>query len=155
MKFFLSIIALTFVSLFFTSGFTSHSYNIGDKAPDFSLNSDSSEFTLSGERGTKVLITFWSVTDAESRCDCNRYAAALTGSDIKHIAINLDQNSSLYHSVLKADNLQGNNFYSPEARTASRITQRYALDGHCGSILISESGIITAFNPEPESLRKR
>lgn len=150
MKYYLSLIALIFVSLIVTSGFstTSSPLEIGQKAPDFAISNDTASFSLKEARGQEVLITFWSVKDAASRRDCNAYAALLSDSNIKHIAINLDQNSTLYNEILKRDELSGDGFFSPDAYTSSQIAQSYALDGHYGSVLISADGKILAFNPD-------
>lgn len=155
MKFYLSLIAFIFVSLFISSGFapTSRPLAQGDAAPDFTLASDSSMFSLSGSKGTPVLLTFWSVTDADSRRDCNLYSSALADFPVRHVAINLDQNSTLYKEVLVADALAGPYAFSPSAQQAAHIAHSYALDGGFGSVLISAEGRILAFNPDPQTLR--
>lgn len=156
MKYYLSIIALIIVSLFISSGFATSSADIaiGNKAPDFTLSGDSIKFSLKDARGTKVLITFWSVTDAASRCDCNAYSAALSHTDIKHIAVNLDNNSTLYKEVIKNEFTPASQFFSPDEYTATRLAKSYGLDGNYGSVLISAEGEIIAINPQSEVLKR-
>ncbi len=154
MKFYLSLIAFLFVSLFLLSGFSPFSspLAVGDEAPDFTVTSDSSHFSLQSARGSKVLVTFWSVTDASSRCDCNFYSAILADSRIRHVAINLDQNSLLYNEVVKTDSISGPDVYSPSALQAAEIARDYSLNDNFGSVLISENGTVEAFNPSADLL---
>jgi len=157
MKFYLSLIAFLFVSLFISSGFSPFSspLAVGDAAPDFTVSSDSSLFSLKSARGSKVLLTFWSVTDASSRCDCNIYSAILADSPIRHVAINLDRNSLLYNEVMKTDSISGPDVYSPSAQQASEIVRVYSLNDNFGSVLISEDGTIEAFNPPADLLTSK
>lgn len=154
MKLYLSLIALIFVSLFIVTGYTSPKSGISsaDNAPDFTVANDSTQFSLHNERGKRVLITFWSVTDAASRRDCNMYSAALAQSQVRHVAINLDRNSILYKEIMLADALPVADCYSPDAVTATKIAQDYGLDGHYGSVLVSAEGEILAINPDPSDI---
>lgn len=155
MKFYLSLIALIFVSLFITTGFSpsSSEISVGDVAPQFSVSNSDGSFSLRDSRGDSILITFWSVSDAASRRDCNIYSASLDGTGVRHIAINLDVNSPLYSKVVLADGLPAADCYSPDALTASQIARNYGLEGRFGSVLVSPDGKISSINPDPECFR--
>ncbi len=156
MKYYLSLIALIIVSLFISSGFaaSSSSVAIGATAPNITLKSDSADFSLEEARGSMVLITFWSVADAASRRDCNAYAAALKDTEIQHIAVNLDNNSTLYKEIATAPAFSSTLLFSPDEFSASQIAKSYGLNGHFGSVLISPQGKIIAFNPAVSNVKK-
>lgn len=156
MKFYFSLIAFIFVSLFISSGFsTSSSLQPGDPAPAFTVTTDSTTFTLSQANHGPVLITFWSVSDAMSRRQCQIYSSATRGTGINHVAINLDQNSTLYKEILRTSPLPGSDCYSPSAQQIAQIAHFYYLEGNFGSVLVSAQGKILAFNPDPAEISRK
>ena len=95
------IIAL-FAVMLFASSETNHRVfgtEVGSAAPMLSITDGNKAIDLNSLRGSYVLLTFWSSTDAPSRVACNNYTTAIrnlqNAQRVRHIAVNLDRSAGL------------------------------------------------------------
>lgn len=131
---------------------------LGMTAPEITMANKNTSLTLNSLRGQYVLISFWKTSDAESRQLCMQYSrmddnGALANANIRFIGINLDKSSPLFYAVAKADGLDINNQFSPDADTAADIIDAYHLSGGAlGALLIDPQGKIVAINPGKDTI---
>ncbi len=154
-KLHLIIFALTALLFLTTSAFNEHpaSASVGNEAPDIILKNSEKTFSLAQHRGQYVLVSFWSSVDAESRRLCGLYDAYSRDKDnIDFVGINLDNEETLFGSIVALDGMDASRQYRISGSEARQLSNDYGLDGKLGTILVGPDGNIVVVNPRPEQL---
>jgi thiol-disulfide isomerase/thioredoxin len=153
------IIAFLSVLLTTTSGFNDSRFGVmpGNIAPKIELQNGFSTVELSHCRGKYVLLSFWSSGDAKSRMLCNSYDAWVKNNDpsnkkVSLVGINLDDNSTLFSQIVKADNLNEKTQFNVKGTKAAKINSDYHLTAGYGTLLIGPDGRVIAANPTSAQL---
>ncbi len=152
------IIAL-FAVMLFASSATNHRVfgtEVGSAAPMLSITDGNKAIDLNSLRGSYVLLTFWSSTDAPSRVACNNYTTAIrnlqNAQRVRHISVNLDRSAGLFNQIVTRDNLDSDAQFNVQGKQAERIIADFDLDNGYGSYLIGPDGHIAAINPSISNL---
>jgi hypothetical protein len=153
------MVASLLVLLLTTSGFNDNHHGAmpGDIAPIINLQNDLSAVDLSHYRGKYVILSFWTSTDANSRLLCNRYDAWIKNNDpgnnkVCMLGINLDENTTLFSQIVRADNLNPKAQFNAKGKNAEKINSDYHLNSGYGTLLIGPDGRVIASNPEPSQI---
>jgi thiol-disulfide isomerase/thioredoxin len=153
------IIAFLSVLLLTSSGLNDQRFGVtpGKLAPALALKNENLSVDLNDYRGSYVLLSFWSSSDANSRSLCNSYDAWVKNNDplcekVRLLAVNLDENSALFYNIVKADNLNENTQFNVKGKKAAKINSDYHLSAGYGTLLIGPDGRIIAANPSPALL---
>lgn len=152
------LIAALFIGLLITSsGFNKSELatNIGHEAP--SLGDSGIDDVISANRRNDryTLLTFWSVLDANSRNNINKYTAwhhKHEDSKLSVMGVNLDDSENLFNEIVRLDGLDRADQFQIGGNDARRVRYDYSIEDGYGSVLIDPSGLIVAHNPTPEDL---
>ena len=153
----LLIIAILGLLTLFTSAYYSAPADsrIGCKAPSLQLGNSNNDLSpLKQYRGEKILLTFWSSDDAESRLNNMRYDRMSRGDgiDYTHVSVNLDRSESVFNQIVAIDNLDRSAQFTTAEDMQDDIIKGWRLEDGYHSFLIDPSGVIIAIDPTPESL---
>ncbi len=124
--------------------------NVGDVAPDFDIQMQSSgqhDFSLSDLKGKHVLLSFWASYDAPSRM-CN---AALNEAfreacpdSVEMVSISFDEYESIFKETVRKDQIVTPACFVETAGESSDLYEKYQLDGGFTNYLLDENGMIVA-----------
>ena len=150
-------IALMALLLISTSAYNQEDQGIrkGDNAQSLVIENAEQSFDLAKMKGSYVLLTFWSSTDAQSRIDCNKYVSwkeANPASNVKHVSINFDTEKVLFDEIVLRDGLDENAQFNVQGSDAAGIVKDFRLANGFGSMLIDPQGKVVAINPSTSSL---
>ncbi len=153
----LLILAVLGLLTLFTSAYYSAPADsrIGYKAPALVLGDKNNDLSpLQQQRGEKVLLSFWSSDDPESRLDNLRYDRLVRGMDdgVVHVSVNLDRSESVYNAVLTVDELDRSTHYHSSAEVQESIIKSWRLEDGYHSFLLDEAGKIIAIDPDRSTL---
>ena len=153
----LLIIAILGLLTLFTSAYYSAPADsrIGCKAPSLQLGNSNNDLSpLKQYRGEKILLTFWSSDDAESRLNNMRYDRMSRGDgiDYTHVSVNLDRSESVFNQIVAIDNLDRSAQFTTAEDMQDDIIKSWRLEDGYHSFLIDPNGVIIAIDPTPESL---
>lgn len=128
--------------------------SMGFEAPNLTLvnSSDSSVTELGSFLGRYVIVNFWAASDAPSRIaahDYDRLAATMPAERLSLIQVNLDRSKRLVREIVRRDNLNATNQFTPAADDAAGVEEVFNLEAGLQSYLIDPSGKIVAVNPDP------
>lgn len=127
----------------------------GYAAPQFTLSSNETSFSLSDLKGRYILLNFWDSTDAASRIATVDYETVTRNVSEERfclLSVNLDRSERLFREIVHRDNLSAKSQFYLCPTEASEIINAYRLDrGNC-SFLINPEGQIIAVNPSPDVL---
>ncbi len=144
---FLSVIIAAFLSSSIPYG--SHSLEIGSEAPSLVLSSKSSA-DLAPLKGNKVLLNFWSASDAGSRM-ANRFIsdAAESGKypDTRFVSVCIDSDSALAAQIRKADRISGKVISLNSDEISNDVMEDFQTSKGCRSFLIDSFGNLEAIAP--------
>lgn len=110
---------------------------------------------ISSYRGSYVLISFWSSTDAPSRVAVKAYDTAVRNRSVAglhHVSVNFDDSKELFEAIVKADRLDAAAQFNATGKTAESIIANFNLRNGYGSLLIDPDGKIAAINPDVSNL---
>lgn len=153
----LLIIAILGLLTLFTSAYYSAPADsrIGCKAPSLQLGNSNNDLSpLKQYRGEKILLTFWSSDDAESRLNNMRYDRMSRGDgiDYTHVSVNLDRSESVFNQIVAIDNLDRSAQFTTAEDMQDDIIKSWRLEDGYHSLLIDPNGVIIAIDPTPETL---
>ena len=153
----LLILAILGLLTLFTSAYYSAPADsrIGCKAPSLQLGNSNNDLSpLKQYRGEKILLTFWSSDDAESRLNNMRYDRMSRGDgiDYTHVSVNLDRSESVFNQIVAIDNLDRSAQFTTAQDMQDDIIKSWRLEDGYHSFLIDPNGVIIAIDPTPESL---
>ena len=149
------MIVLAAIGIFATSGFNEDRFGTrpGDLAAPVELKNRYVDVRLASCRGQYVLLSFWNSGDAASRVLCNKYAAwqkklAAGTVRMRHLAVNLDDDSDLFAAIVNADGLDAAAQFNLTGDAAAKVRRDYHLNEALGTLLIDPEGRIAAINPD-------
>lgn len=153
----LLIIAIVGLLTLFTSAYYSAPADsrIGYKAPSLLLGDSNNDLSpLKQHRGEKILLTFWSSDDAQSRLDNMRYdrLSRSAGADYTHVSVNLDRSESVFNQIVAIDNLDRSAQFSTAQDMQDDIIRSWRLEDGYHSFLIDPNGVIIGIDPDMTSL---
>lgn len=130
---------------------------IGSEAPALVVERADSSLALEGLRGKKVVLSFWSAADAESRLDQARLAAAIrnNGSDSETavVSVNLDRSEKLMREIAALDNLDSDSqFHVGDATAENAIREVFEMADGLRTFIIDERGVIVTVDPTSQQL---
>lgn len=133
------------------------SARIGSEAPAFVVERADSSLSLDGLRGKKVVLSFWSAADAQSRLDQNRLASAMRhageGSGTAVVSVNLDRSEKLMKEIASIDHLdEDSQFHVGDAAAARAIREVFEMADGLRTFIIDERGIIVKVDPSEKEL---
>ena len=154
-----TLLALFAIFLMTVSAHTGRVYEAseGFKAPQFTVHTDDGAVSLADMKGRYILLTFWNSTNPESRMTVNQFEslAGIAGDEkVDLLAVNLDENATLFEQIKRIDNLQRGTHVNPSQHEQAKIKSLYHLDGNLKSYLINPQGMIVAVNPTKQQLDK-
>ena len=84
--------------------------NVGDVAPDFTIESTSDaqyNFDLTDLKGKYVLLSFWASYDAQSRMQNASLSNALrsTSQDVEMVSVSFDEYQSVFQETIRKDQI--------------------------------------------------
>jgi len=141
---FFSIIIAAFLSSSIPYG--SHSLKIGSEAPSITLSSSSSA-NLDRMKGRKVLLNFWSASDASSRLanrEISRIAESGIYPDMCFVSICIDSDSSLAEEISKTDRISGKVISLKSTEVTDDVLADFQTSKGCRSFLIDSFGNLEA-----------
>lgn len=152
-----SIILTIAFLLFLTSSHSTEptEARIGEYAPLFSIKNETSNLNLQEMRGKYVLLSFWSLTDAQSRIENTKYSSfskSIDNSKLELISINIDSDRTLWKQIIEIDNLDAKSQYSSMDIVKGNIFDDYYLETGNRAFLINPNGKIEAVNPSVNQL---
>lgn len=153
----LLIIAIVGLLTLFTSAYYSAPADsrIGYKAPSLLLGDSNNDLSpLKQHRGEKILLTFWSSDDAQSRLDNMRYdrLSRSAGADYTHVSVNLDRSESVFNQIVAIDNLDRSAQFCTAQDMQDDIIRSWRLEDGYHSFLIDPNGVIIGIDPDMTSL---
>jgi hypothetical protein len=148
----LLIIATLAMLTLFTSAYYSAPADsrIGYKAPALVLGNSNGLSPLMQHRGEKILLTFWSSSDAESRLANLQYdrMSRLPGAAYSHVSVNLDRSASVFNGIVELDDLNRSAQFSTSVEAQDAIIKSWRLNEGFHSFLLDEDGTIVAIDPD-------
>ena len=154
---FIVIFAVLLISVSAYSGKTIDASN-GYFAPSLTLQNEQESLSLEGLKGKYVLLSFWSSTDALSRVACNEYTAFERESNAEEqfclLSVNFDQNSGLFHEIVRRDNLNTKSQFNVQGDEARKIKEQFHLEDGYNSLLIDPTGRVISTNPSTSTLKR-
>ena len=153
----LLIIAIVGLLTLFTSAYYSAPADsrIGYKAPSLLLGDSNNDLSpLKQHRGEKILLTFWSSDDAQSRLDNMRYdrLSRSAGAGYTHVSVNLDRSESVFNQIVAIDNLDRSAQFCTAQDMQDDIIRSWRLEEGYHSFLIDSNGVIIGIDPDMTSL---
>ena len=153
----LLIIAILGLLTLFTSAYYSAPADsrIGFKAPSLQLGDSNNDLSpLKQHRGEKILLTFWSSDDAQSRLDNMRYdrLSRSDGAGYTHVSVNLDRSESVFNQIVAIDNLDRSAQFCTAQDMQDDIIRSWRLEDGYHSFLIDPNGVIIGIDPDMTSL---
>ena len=151
---------LTIATLALLTLFTSAYYSapadsrIGYKAPALFLDNSNGLSPLMQHRGEKVLLTFWSSSDAESRLANLHYdrMSRQPGVDYIHVSVNMDRSAGVFNSIVALDDLNRSAQFNTTVEAQDAIIKSWRLDEGYHTFLIDGNGMIVAVDPNAKTL---
>lgn len=121
--------------------------NVGDIAPNFSIQSMSSEQSsdLASLRGKYVLLNFWASYDAPSRMQNATLSHVASKNDkVEMVSVSFDDYKSIFNETIKKDKITTPNCFVETEGEQSELYQTYRLHKGFKNYLLDENGIIIA-----------
>jgi hypothetical protein len=154
----LTIAVLGLLTLFTSAYYSAPADSrIGYKAPSLVLGNDNNDLSpLQQWRGEKVLLTFWTSADAESRLSDLHYDRLSRGEDngYVHVSVNLDPSVSVFNAIVALDSLDRSTHFTASRETQESIVRNWRLDEGYHSFLLDKDGKIMAIDPDDQTLAR-
>jgi cytochrome c biogenesis protein CcmG, thiol:disulfide interchange protein DsbE len=97
--------------------------NVGDKAPDFSIRTETGKTITAADFGGKVLVlNFWATwcpPCVEEMPSLNRFAATMKDSGVVVLAVSIDKNEKAYKQFVQRIRPAFETAYDPDANISS------------------------------------
>lgn len=124
--------------------------NVGDIAPDFTIQTMSNEQTteLSALKGKYVLLSFWASYDAASRMENVRLNNALQSAEnkVEMVSVSFDKYKSIFNETIRMDQIVTPTCFVETMGRESDLYKQYRLHRGFGNYLLDENGVIIAKN---------
>lgn len=128
---------------------------VGDQAANFEVANAARQLQLQALRGKYVVVTFWSSADADSRMANIRYdRVAATNARLEHVALNYDENQSLWSEICKLDGVNIASQFFARNENGAKLFKAWKQNEGFSSFLISPTGEIMAMNPSAQMLNQ-
>lgn len=140
------------------TGDNSRFARIGYDAPSLVAEHQNKEVSLEQLRGKKVILSFWSAADAESRLMQTKIAQLQNRTNgktnkITIMSVNLDRSETLMHEMVKIDNLdESSQFYVGSKEHRNALLEAYRMGNGLRTFIIDENGHIMAVDPTDTQL---
>ena len=131
---------------------------IGKEAPTLVVERPDSAASLQGLRGKRVILSFWSAADAQSRLDQSRIAALARKAGSRHkgvevLSVNFDRSERLMKEIVKKDRLdESSQFHVGNVDQAEAIRSAFQLQGGLRTFILDAEGRIITADPTEEQL---
>lgn len=126
--------------------------NVGDVAPDFTIESTSEQqhaLNLSDMKGKYVLLSFWASYDAQSRMQNISLSNALqtTGLDnVEMVSVSFDEYQSVFKETIRKDQIVTPTCFVETKGENSGLFKKYRLNRGFNNYLLDGNGVIVAKN---------
>lgn len=125
--------------------------NVGDVAPDFTIESTSDvqhNFDLTDLKGKYVLLSFWASYDAQSRMQNASLSNALrsTSQDVEMVSVSFDEYQSVFQETIRKDQIVTPTCFVETKGESSGLFKKYRLGRGFTNYLLDENGVIIAKN---------
>lgn len=131
---------------------------IGHDAPTLVVERADSAASLQELRGKRVILSFWSAADAQSRLEQHRIAQLVKNSASRHkdfevLSVNFDRSTRLMNEIIKSDNLdKSSQYHVGNAEQATAVAEAFQLQNGLRTFIIDERGRVTCADPTEEQL---
>ena len=158
MKKFLYAFSVVAAVFFFSSAYSPENAGtrVGSDAAGFAVTNDSNAISLQSLRGSYVLISFWSSTDANSRIANKMYNDVALNDNVQlnYVAVNFDPSENVFDEITNIDKLHKPAQFHVNNGEKSVFFEKYRLDEGYKSYLVNPDGVIIAENPTESDLIK-
>ena len=125
--------------------------NVGDVAPDFTIESTSDvqhNFDLTDLKGKYVLLSFWASYDAQSRMQNASLSNALrsTSQDVEMVSVSFDEYQSVFQETIRKDQIVPPPCFAETKGENSGLFKKYRLNRGFTNYLLDGNGVIIAKN---------
>ena len=125
--------------------------NVGDVAPDFTIESTSDaqyNFDLTDLKGKYVLLSFWASYDAQSRMQNASLSNALrsTSQDVEMVSVSFDEYQSVFQETIRKDQIVTHTCFAETKGENSGLFKKYRLNRGFTNYLLDGNGVIIAKN---------
>lgn len=125
--------------------------NVGDVAPDFTIESTSDaqyNFDLTDLKGKYVLLSFWASYDAQSRMQNASLSNALrsTSQDVEMVSVSFDEYQSVFQETIRKDQIVTPTCFGETKGESSGLFKKYRLNRGFTNYLLDGNGVIIAKN---------
>ncbi|MBA5651249.1 redoxin domain-containing protein [Bacteroides fragilis] len=125
--------------------------NVGDVAPDFTIESTSDaqyNFDLTDLKGKYVLLSFWASYDAQSRMQNASLSNALrsTSQDVEMVSVSFDEYQSVFQETIRKDQIVTPTCFAETKGESSSLFKKYRLNRGFTNYLLDGNGVIIAKN---------
>lgn len=125
--------------------------NVGDVAPDFTIESTSDvqhNFDLTDLKGKYVLLSFWASYDAQSRMQNASLSNALrsTSQDVEMVSVSFDEYQSVFQETIRKDQIVTPTCFAETKGESSCLFKKYRLNRGFTNYLLDGNGVIIAKN---------
>ena len=125
--------------------------NVGDVAPDFTIESTSDaqyNFDLTDLKGKYVLLSFWASYDAQSRMQNASLSNALrsTSQDVEMVSVSFDEYQSVFQETIRKDQIVAPTCFAETKGESSGLFKKYRLNRGFTNYLLDGNGVIIAKN---------
>lgn len=125
--------------------------NVGDVAPDFTIESTSDaqyNFDLTDLKGKYVLLSFWASYDAQSRMQNASLSNALrsTSQDVEMVSVSFDEYQSVFQETIRKDQIVTPTCFVETKGESSGLFKKYRLNRGFTNYLLDGNGVIIAKN---------
>ena len=134
--------------------------NVGDVAPDFTIESTSDaqyNFDLTDLKGKYVLLSFWASYDAQSRMQNASLSNALrsTSQDVEMVSVSFDEYQSVFQETIRKDQIVTPTCFVETKGEDSGLFKKYRLNRGFTNYLLDGNGVIIAKNISAAELSAR
>ena len=127
--------------------------NVGDVAPDFTIESTSDvqhNFDLTDLKGKYVLLSFWASYDAHSRMQnaslSNVLRSASRNENVEMVSVSFDEYQSVFKETVRKDQIVTPTCFVETKGESSGLFKKYRLGRGFTNYLLDENGVIIAKN---------
>ena len=125
--------------------------NVGDVAPDFTIESTSDvqhNLDLTDLKGKYVLLSFWASYDAQSRMQNASLSNALrsTSQDVEMVSVSFDEYQSVFKETIRKDQIVTPTCFVETKGESSGLFKKYRLNRGFTNYLLDGNGVIIAKN---------
>ena len=127
--------------------------NVGDVAPDFTIESTSDvqhNFDLTDLKGKYVLLSFWASYDAQSRMQnaslSNALRSTSQNNNVEMVSVSFDEYQSIFEETIRKDQIVTPTCFVETKGESSGIFKKYRLGRGFTNYLLDDNGVIIAKN---------